>query len=235
MHGLVLETSICYWQDQPGSLFSSSFLFLFLPRRGWLPPAWRRHPSSVGRSQTDKRTHTQRKRGFRARQNQIRQPVLFFIAERNFSVLHLGLSLRMLFFRRCEHRSRSHSDEPIHTHTREAGRLSVRHASTHFYAANQINQRPVIKKNVHLRSCARPFCIGFIKHTKLSLAVKRETSKSTSINTETDELHTLQQGREISRLALFTYVKVTREFDTHRPVNGLLTLKKYQDRSVARG
>jgi hypothetical protein len=62
-----------------------------------------------------------------------------------------------------------------------------------------------------------------------------ETSKSTSINTETDELHTLQQGREISRLALFTYVKVTREFDTHRPVNGLLTLKKYQDRSVARG
>lgn len=63
----------------------------------------------------------------------------------------------------------------------------------------------------------------------------RNIQISTSINTETDELHTLQQGREISRLALFTYVKVTREFDTHRPVNGLLTLKKYQDRSVARG
>ena len=71
---------------------------------------------------------------------------------------------------------------------------------------------------------------------KLSQAVKRETSKSTSINTETDELHTLQQGREISRLALFTYVKVTREFDTHRPVNGLLThTTSKQDRSVARG
>lgn len=64
----------------------------------------------------------------------------------------------------------------------------------------------------------------------------RNIQKSTSINTETDELHTLQQGREISRLALFTYVKVTREFDTHRPVNGLLTLtQEYQDRSVARG
>lgn len=123
------------------------------------------------------------------------------------------------------------------THTLgEAAGLSVRHASTHtFHAANQINQRPVIK-NVHLRSCARPFCIGFIKHEKLSQAVKRETSKSTSINTETDELHTLQQGREISRLALFTYVKVTREFDTHRPVNGLLThTTSKQDRSVARG
>lgn len=64
----------------------------------------------------------------------------------------------------------------------------------------------------------------------------RNIQKSTSINTETDELHTLQQGREISRLALFTFVKVTREFDTHRPVNGLLTLtQEYQDRSVARG
>lgn len=64
----------------------------------------------------------------------------------------------------------------------------------------------------------------------------RNIQRSTSINTETDELHTLQQGREISRLALFTYVKVTREFDTHRPVNGLLTLtQEYQDRSVARG
>ena len=64
----------------------------------------------------------------------------------------------------------------------------------------------------------------------------RNIQKSTSINTETDELHTLQQGREISRLALFTYVKVTREFDTHRPVNGLLThTTSKQDRSVARG
>lgn len=64
----------------------------------------------------------------------------------------------------------------------------------------------------------------------------RNIQRSTSINTETDELHTLQQGREISRLALFTYVKVTREFDTHRPVNGLLThTTSKQDRSVARG
>lgn len=61
----------------------------------------------------------------------------------------------------------------------------------------------------------------------------RNIQKSTSINTETDELHTLQQGREISRLALFTYVKVTREFDTHRPVNGLLTHSEIS-RSVGR-
>lgn len=72
-------------------------------------------------------------------------------------------------------------------------------------------------------------------HKTLTSRQTRNIQISTSINTETDELHTLQQGREISRLALFTYVKVTREFDTHRPVNGLLTLKKYQDRSVARG
>lgn len=46
MHGLIFETSICYWQDQPGSPSSGAAS----PPQGWGGRAARRGPGSGGRA-----------------------------------------------------------------------------------------------------------------------------------------------------------------------------------------
>jgi hypothetical protein len=87
-------------------------------------------------------------------------------------------------------------------------------------------------KNAHapLRKTTNAF-----SHAHTAASLKNKGHRLETHTHTTDELQTLRQGREISRLAPFMRMKVIRVTENHRSDNGLFIQPKPEESSIAWG